>query len=76
MDTGQDIEVPDKMTIAELEAKQEDTENRFSWSFTQNARYVDCVWRNFYKTSTGKRSKDTNGAWKLLPLQKKVVELA
>lgn len=75
-DTGQDIEVPDEMSVQELDSLKNDTQGRFSWTFTQNPGYVECFWVNYYKTAAGNRSKDKNGAWKLLDHQKKVVRLS
>ena len=73
-DTGQIIEVPDEMTIVDAEALMKDTENRFMYEFTMNNFYILCTWRNYYETSKGYRSKDKNGAWKLLaPCSKDVV---
>jgi hypothetical protein len=61
VDTGQDIVVPDEMTITELEELQADTQNRFTWEFTANPLYVKVSYVNYIKP----RKKDANGAWKL-----------
>lgn len=75
VDTGQDIEVPDEMTIAEAEALQEETQGRFNWKFSANALYIEVRYRNYYKTTSGNRSKDATGAWKLLPIVRKAVKI-
>lgn len=81
-DTGQDIELEDEMTIAELEAIAKDTQDRLTFTFTQNNQYVECYWVNYYKTAGGSRTKvylnpeKTLWEWKLLEPQKKVVRIS
>lgn len=79
-DTGENIVVPDEMTMQELEALVIDTQGRFSWTFTTNDNFVECSWRDYYKTSGGNRTwvkvDGKNDHYKLLPRQKKVVRIS
>ena len=71
MDTGQDIVVPDEMSIIDAEALQEDTQGRFSWVFTSNNFYIKTTFRNYIKP----RKKDVNKSYPLLPIETKIVRI-
>jgi hypothetical protein len=72
-DTGQDIEIPDSMTLKALQALVNDTEHRVCILTMEPAR-AEVQWRNYYKKA-GKRVKDKNRAYKLDPLQRKWVKI-
>jgi hypothetical protein len=73
-DTGQDIDFLDEMTIVAIENICTDVNHRAT-ILKIEGNYALVQWRNFYKTATGKRSKDAKGNWKLLELQRKRVKL-
>ncbi len=74
-DIGQDFEIPDEMAVAQAEAMEEELQGRYTWEFTRNPGYMLIKGRNYYKTAGGKRSKDDNGAYKLLPFIEKTVKI-
>ena len=72
-DTGEDITVPDTMTVAQLIALESDTDGRFGFKIDPSGLFATCIWVNFYKKDD-KREKDVKkGCWKLLERQTKKV---
>lgn len=69
-DTGQNIDVPDKMSLADMISLEDSTEKRFSFVVDASGLFALCRWVNYKQP----RTKDANGAFKLEPHQvKKVV---
>jgi hypothetical protein len=75
-DTGQDIAVPDSMTIQEAEALSDSTQGRFNFELTVNPTLIRATWRNYVKKS-GKRVwvkvEGKNDHYELSPIKKKLV---
>jgi len=70
MDTGQDIIVPDEMTLPNMIELEADTQGRFSFLVDISGKFAVCYWVNFVQP----RTKDTvKQCWKLLPQQSKKV---
>lgn len=71
-DIGQDIVVPDEMTIRDMIDLKNDTQGRFTFTLDQSGWVSHCRWRN-YKKKGGKRVKDANGSWELDEIESKIV---
>lgn len=74
MDLDDDIVIGNESTIAELNEIATTTKGRLSILDIKN-NYAHIRYRNYYRTAGGNRSKDDNGAWKLLPIIDKWVKL-
>lgn len=76
-DTGQDIIITDEISLADLQKQLNDLEGRITLLTNDKIVKGDLVkirYRNYYKKS-GKREKDSNGAWKLNELIEKWVRI-
>lgn len=69
-DTGQDITVPDTMTLRDAIALESDTQGRFTFTLDESGKFAMCTWVNYVKP----RTKDLDNAFRLHPREyKKVV---
>lgn len=73
-DTGQDIVIGDNIDKTVLVRLSRELQGRLLIVEIQGD-LAHIRYRNYYKTTAGNRSKDANGAWKLLELIDKWVVL-
>lgn len=76
IDSGEVIDPPGEMTIVQLDALQDSTAGRFSWTFARNSggTYAFCVYVN-HELVDGNREKDKNDAWKVMGPMTKMIKI-
>lgn len=75
MDDGSDIDIGDTITVQELITHNTQTQGRLEFEIDPSGKYAVVSFVNYYRTEAGNRSKNADGAWKLLPRVNKKVAL-